>query len=1012
MKEVSCQVLDVFFRRLKRERRPVELLAEGNPYPLQHLRNKRERIDWDAFTLVMRNVARLWPAEGQLEEIGATYFDAPYMRPFSAVARLALTARDFYRWMLVKDTGVGNQGFSCVDPVYEELGPQKLKLELRIRPGYAPCPEFFVVSKGNFMGMPRILGLPRAKVEMEWLPDGGVRYLVDLPVGGGILRRLKKALLTPFAIREAARELKDANEALTLRYQELEQARASLARHADQLSTVVKLGQELSAHTDLRGLGDAVAALLQDRFGCTGLRFWLVRRPGEDLSVVREEGTAEGLPAASRDLQTGGELLGRIEMWGFRSEQAGLFDALVPWISIALNNARSFALLLEAQDLLEHRVQERTRELSTTTLKLQASVQKLTEMDRQKTQFFANASHELRTPLTLMLLPIESILARLDLPQSIRDQLDGVIRGGYRLLKLINDLLDLSKIEVGRMQLRMGQVDVSRLLEEVVRPWRAVLGRRGVELALQLPPALSLVADQERLEQVALNLVANAVKHVHDGGRLALGGSGNAQEIWFWVENSGEGIDPAELEQIFERFGQSAKAKVRRFGSTGLGLPLVKDLVELHGGKISVTSEPGVGVRFEVRLPVGRAAAEERAVAVPRPAPAEIRQYLAEAGPAGPAEAPGPAPARQGEPDRPVLLLAEDNPDLREFLARSLAAEYEVVEAADGAAALQLARERTPDIVLSDLMMPILDGLELCAQLKADQPTSGVPFVLLTARGDVNTKVAGLSGGADDFLVKPFHLVEVQTRLRVQLRMRRMAARLSQAEKLAALGTVVAGVAHEVRNPLNGIINALIPVKEMTAGQSEEASELLELALVAAQKVEQLTSRLLQQVRVGEGVPEEVDVVHNVGLAVQLLKHKTAGGPNLVPDLPEPGRILVIGEASALSQVWINLIDNAIGAAGPSGNVQVSVKAHDGTVAVEVADDGPGISGPTLKRIFDPFFTTKDVGQGTGLGLSVVRQIVQQHGGKISVRTAPGAGARFIVTLPEFGARGESHAHG
>jgi signal transduction histidine kinase len=1014
--EVACKVLDVFFRRLAREKRPPSLLAEGTGYPLWHLRNKNARMDWAGFVRAMSNAGRLWTDE-ELIEIGASVFTSPYLRPLALVARLLFDARGFYAWVFEKQRGGGDQAFSCIDHSYREVAPNRLELELNVREGFEPVREFLLVCLGNFQGMPRVLGLPAAWVEME-LRGRGALYRVQVPEGGALLARLKRAITYPFTMRALAEDLKETNETLQARYEELEQARASLWRHADQLSTVVKLGQELSAHTDLRGLGDAVAALLQERFGCTALRFWQARHPGEALSVVREVGAFTAPPDKSSDLQTGGELLGRIEMWGFRAEQAGLFEALVPWISIALNNARSFALLLEAQDLLEHRVQERTRELSATTLKLQESVHQLTEMDRQKTQFFANASHELRTPLTLMLLPIESVLSRTDLAPAIRDQLDGVMRGGYRLLKLINDLLDLSKIEVGRMQLRMGPVDLARLLEEVVRPWRAVLGRRGVRLDLQLQPSLSLVADQERLEQVALNLVANAVKHVHDGGRLTVGAAGDQGEVWFWVENTGDGIDPAELDQIFERFGQSSKAKARRFGSTGLGLPLVKDLVELHGGRISVQSEPGASARFEVRLPVGRAAVEDRAVGpVPGPASAELRQYLAEA--AGPVPVPGPSPAPApalAGPEagaRPLLLLAEDNPDLRAFLATSLSPEYEVMEAADGAAALQMARQRTPDIVLSDLMMPTLDGLELCAQLKADPVTSGVPFVLLTARGDVGTKVAGLAGGADDFLVKPFHMVEVQTRLRVQLRMRRLAAQLAHAEKLAALGTVVAGVAHEVRNPLNGIINALIPVKEMTAGQSEEASELLELALVAAQRVEQLTARLLQQVRVGEGEQGEVDVVRNVELALQLLRHKTSRGPKLLPDLPESDRIAVMGEASALSQVWINLIDNAIGAAGPSGVVKVSVKAHDGTVAVEVEDDGPGIPPATLKRIFDPFFTTKEVGQGTGLGLSVARQIVQQHRGKISVQTAPGAGTRFTVTLPELGAqRGESHAHG
>jgi signal transduction histidine kinase len=534
-----------------------------------------------------------------------------------------------------------------------------------------------------------------------------------------------------------------------------------------------------------------------------------------------------------------------------------------------------------------------------------------------------------------------------------------------------------------------------------------------VALELQLPPSLLLVADGERLEQVALNLVSNAVKHVPDGGRLSLGAR---QDTWvrFWVENSGEGIDPAEVGQVFERFGQSSKAKGRRFGTTGLGLPVVKDLVELHSGSITVHNEPGKRVRFEVKLPI-RQANEAPQQSTPHPSRTELRQYEIDSQSPTPRAPKPPAPAEvESSSERPVLLLVEDNADLRTFLTQALQDDYQVIEAGDGAAGLKLARERRPDIVLSDLMMPEMDGMDLCRALKADPQTSGAPFVLLTARGDLTTKLEGLDTGADDFLVKPFHLSEVQGRLRTQLRIRRMSEQLSHAEKLVALGTVVAGVAHEVRNPLNGIINALIPVKELVGGSAPEVAELVELALGAARRVELLTLRLLQQVRAGESTQSDVDVQENVSLAIQLLQHKSQAGPRLVADFK--GNAVsprVFGDSSSLNQVWVNLIDNAIHAAGKSGTVRVSVRGEGDQVLVEVSDDGPGIPTQLQKRIFDPFFTTKGVGEGTGLGLSVVRQVVGRHGGHVSVQSSPGAGARFTVALPSAGARlGVAHAHG
>jgi len=272
----------------------------------------------------------------------------------------------------------------------------------------------------------------------------------------------------------------------------------------------------------------------------------------------------------------------------------------------------------------------------------------------------------------------------------------------------------------------------------------------------------------------------------------------------------------------------------------------------------------------------------------------------------------------------------------------------------------------------------------------------------------------GLDTGADDFLVKPFHLTELQARLRTQLRIRRMSERLGHAEKLVALGTVVAGVAHEVRNPLNGIINALVPVKEMVGTGSPEVAELVDLALGAARRVDLLTQRLLQQVRAGEASETDVDLQENVGLAIQLLQHKVAAGPSLVMDLGGPAaRLLVLGEPSSLNQIWVNLIDNAIHAAGQAGTVRVRAWSEEGKAMVEVSDDGPGIPAALLKRIFDPFFTTKAVGEGSGLGLSLVRQVVTRHGGQITVQSAPGEGARFTVTLPEAREQlGATNEHG
>jgi signal transduction histidine kinase len=371
-----------------------------------------------------------------------------------------------------------------------------------------------------------------------------------------------------------------------------------------------------------------------------------------------------------------------------------------------------------------------------------------------------------------------------------------------------------------------------------------------------------------------------------------------------------------------------------------------------------------------------------------------------------------PQPIRRQD-GRPLLLIAEDNADLRRLLVRNLRDEYEILETANGLEALRLARKELPRIVLSDLMMPELDGFQLCKALKEAPETMGIPFILLTARADMEGKLTGLRAGADDYVIKPFHLEEVRARLRAQLRMASLAEAVSQRERLASLGVLVAGVAHEIRNPLNGIINSLQPLKEMLSDSSDAAGKLLDLALASAHRVDEISLQLLQQARPVDGYRSEVDLALNVSLAVRLLSHKTEAGPRLIAEIPTRAHISVMGEPGALNQVWVNLINNAIDAAGPTGEVTVRVGSAGDSAHVEVLDTGPGISPQIMKKIFDPFFTTKPAGMGTGLGLSLVRDTIKKHGGEITVHSSPGEGSRFRITLPAAEAvRGEAHASG
>ena len=763
---------------------------------------------------------------------------------------------------------------------------------MNLLPGFERPREFFLMCKGNYIEMPRVLGLPAASVEMI-TENNGAHYLVSVPPGGGWWMRFRRAFLAPFTMLATARELKSAHEGLQQNFIELEVAQAELA---------------------------------------------------------------------------------------------------------AKN-----VLLLSANSTLEQRVTERTGQL-------EQSLQQLKEADRLKTEFFGNASHELRTPLTLMLGPLEVLAASKGLPPDAASEINAVARSGYKLLKLVNDVLDLSKIEAGKMTLTMGSVDLVRLLTEILRSWGPALRARKITLTTVMEGSLPLAADGERLEQVALNLMSNAIKFTPDGGTIEVRAGKNDLGPFFSIQNSGEGMPAEELPTLFGRFTQSTRSRSRRFGSTGLGLPVVRELVELHGGTIDAESKLGAWVRFTVQLPVGHLDPLAKPVAL-KPSAAELVLFDAASHRENSAAASPLAVAEDDNRDLPTLLVAEDNEALRGFIVKNLALTFRVIEAGDGAQALRLIRQHQPDVVLSDLMMPEMDGLELCAAIKGDSALSNIPFVLLTARAEIDTRLNGFEKGADDYLMKPFHLEELRARLNSQLRLRKLATQMAQREKLAALGAVVAGVAHEIRNPLNGIINALEPLKELMPSASPEMIELIDLAIQSSKRVEYISDQLLKQGRSGEGTRGDVNLSENVGLALQLLSHKVGTGVELISELISTESVNVVGEAGALHQVWVNLIDNAIQAASPSGAVRVKVSRVNGHATVEVSDNGAGIEPRVLKRIWDPFFTTKDVGSGTGLGLAIVREIVEKHGGQISVDSTVGLGARFTVKLPHAKPQqGEDHA--
>ncbi|QEH38459.1 Sensor histidine kinase TmoS [Aquisphaera giovannonii] len=418
--------------------------------------------------------------------------------------------------------------------------------------------------------------------------------------------------------------------------------------------------------------------------------------------------------------------------------------------------------------------------------------EELAELDRAKTAFFSNVSHEFRTPLTLMLGPVEDMLAAPAgrVPAGDRSLLEVVRRNGLRLQRLVNALLDFSRIEAGRVRATYEPTDLAALTADLASNFRSACEKAGLSLAVDCPPVGEpAFVDRQMYEKVVLNLLSNAFKFTLEGGiAVSLRRAGGAVELR--VRDTGTGIPADEMPRLFERFHRVENARGRTHEGSGIGLALVQELVKLHGGSIAAESEVGAGTTFAVVIPLGSDhLPRERVGTGGRAAPAtgadafveEALRWLPDAaapddlGPDLPGR-PDDLPVSPPRPDaeRPRVLVADDNADMRRYVLRLLSGAYAVEAVADGAAALDAARRRPPDLILSDVMMPRLDGFGLLKALRADPATAAVPVILLSARAGEESRVEGAEAGADDYLVKPFGARELLARVAAQVQLARL----------------------------------------------------------------------------------------------------------------------------------------------------------------------------------------------------------------------------------------------
>ena len=690
-------------------------------------------------------------------------------------------------------------------------------------------------------------------------------------------------------------------------------------------------------------------------------------------------------------------------------------------------------------------------------------IDRLKQVDKLKEAFLANTSHELRTPLNGIIGLAESLLDGVagQLPAKADKNLAMVVTSGKRLAHLINDILDLSKLKHSSIVLQKQPLDLHALFDVVLMVSAPLLANKDVQLINSVPNNLPTIeGDETRLLQIMHNLVGNAIKFT-ESGSITLGGQVRGDRVKVTVHDTGIGISKDKFDCLFDSFEQVQLDDQRSYGGTGLGLTITRQLVELHGGKITVKSKMGQGSTFAFDLPMSFEKPQQpQQPQQLQPAPQKPLQHKQLNNTGAPTKVSWDVETiveqtqQQAEPTneqgRFRLLLVDDEPINLQVLNNHLSRHnYQLVEAQDGLEALELIENNGPfDLVLLDIMMPKMSGYKVCTVIRERYSVSELPVIFLTAKNQVDDLVHGFFVGANDHLTKPIDKHELLSRVATHLKLldinrnleRLVSERTEQletknqqilaaqeklvlSEKLASLGTLMAGVAHEIKNPTNFIHVSAFNLEndlaeclqyildlagsdapaDIIEGFNQQFAPLfkhIDVIKDGSGRINTIVKDLKTSSYMVEADKSTVCITDALMSTVNLIKAKYQQTLAFETDFAVTPSISCY--PAKLNQVFMNLLINACDALEnvEQGKVVIGCDMIDGQVQISIKDNGCGMSDDVKSKLFEPFFTTKGMNKGTGLGLSISYDIVHKHGGELSVESQLGVGSVFRITLP------------
>jgi signal transduction histidine kinase/DNA-binding response OmpR family regulator len=774
-KEVSNRGLQGLLDSLEEIKFDENILLQGIPYDIAYLKDKRERIEWTVFCKIISNLRphftfkELEIMNGSMVTRGK-YFEGILFSFFlfgtNKIARL------FHKqiWKL------GESMFSCINQKTEFLDKNRLRVSATIDEGYEFPFEFGYFVKGVWDQQGKLIGRKGFKVEFTHTKRF-FTFIVSWDKED-IFFRIARVFRWFFNIRKALFEVTNTHAELLQRYDQLQESKQILEKQTTQLKTAYELSTSIKQTLSIKDTLETITNTLINEAGFSAVQIELFKDIDENEFIFNVQSgiITELITPVHRKIIVNERHIGNLitypnPLMDYEAVNE-LVDYLTPVINIAIYNALVLRAIIDYRDNLENKVAERTIDLQTASDKLAESNELLKEAHAVQNQFFTNISHEFRTPLTLILGPSKQLLDVIR-ENSAREQLTLIHRSARKLNRLVDELLDISKIEAGEMKLRACPANLVSVVKELALSFCSLAERKKICLNI-IPEENEIIVyiDKDKFDKIITNVLSNAVKFTPEGGSVDLVIRRNKMNAEVVVSDSGIGIPKEQLDKIFDRFFQVYGGHTREYEGTGIGLSLTKELIDLHKGKIVVESEEGRGTTFKLIFPLGKDHLH----------PDEICEEELEQDKNELKELNGfddffrqklYTTYETESTGKPVLLIVEDNPDVRKYITIILGEYYQIIEAEDGEDGLKKSFEQIPDLIISDIMMPKLDGFKMCNILKSDERTSHIPIIMLTAKATIEDKISGLEFGADDYIMKPFDAPELKARIKNLLEQRK-----------------------------------------------------------------------------------------------------------------------------------------------------------------------------------------------------------------------------------------------